>query len=97
MNADIAGLEIETPSANPRHLADKQASPTRMASGVESHRESLRKLGTAVRAAIGHGATWDEIFQAVQTAAVDAAEVGRPGAALAATFRASVHDGDDRF
>ena len=97
MNADIAGLDIETPPAKQRDLDAMLASPTRMAAGVEGHREALRKLGTAVMVAVDHGATWDEISQAVLAAAVTAAETGQPGAVLSATARASVHDGDDRF
>jgi hypothetical protein len=97
MNAQIAGMDIATPAANQRHLADKRESPTRMARSADSHREALRKLGTAVHVAVGNGATWDEIFEVVKAAAVNAAEEGKPGASLAATFRASVHDGDDRF
>ncbi len=97
MNADTVGVDIKTPPANQGHLADKLASPTRMARGVEGHRESLRKLGTAVRVAVSHGATWDEISQAVRAAVVDAAAEGQVGAVLAATARASIHDGDDRL
>ncbi len=97
MRADIAGLDVETPPANQRHLESKRSDPARMARSVTDHREALRKLGTAVHVAVAHGATGDEIFEAVRMAAANAAEVGNPGASLAATFRASVHDGDDRF
>jgi hypothetical protein len=97
MNAQIAGIEVTTPPAKQRDLDDMLASPTRMERGVEGHRESLRKLGTAVRVAVQHGATWEEIHQAVVEAAIIASEEGRPAAVLSATARASIHDGDDRF
>lgn len=97
MNADIAGLDVTTPPARQRDLVEMLASPTRMTRGVEGHREALRKLGTAVLAAAHHGATWEEILQAVQGAAIGAVEEGQPGAVLSATARASIHDGDDRF
>lgn len=97
MNADLAGLDIATPPAKQRDVADKLASPTRTARGIEGHRQSLHKLGTAVHVAAQHGATWREILQAVQAAAVDATEEGHPGAVLSANARACIHDGDDRF
>jgi hypothetical protein len=97
MNADIVGLDIETPPAHQRHLAETLAEPKRAANLAEAHSEGLRKLTTAAWVAASNGATWAEIIETVRAGVINAAEVGQNCAVSSATARAVNHDGDDRL
>lgn len=88
--APLAGVDL--PHA-PAHQLEDMKDPARLANWRHDHSEGLRKLQTAIKVAIGRGATWDEIRQAIDQAIMEAV----PGARLAAIARAHVHDGDDSF
>lgn len=88
--APLAGLEL--PRA-PAHQLDDMNDPERQSRLRDSHAEGLRKLQTAIKVALGHGATWAEIRETIDGAIMEDA----PGSRLSAIARAKVHGGDDSF
>lgn len=95
MTTDVEA--IQTPPANPRHLADQLADPARRQRLADGYDDGIRKLKTAAWVAASNGATWQEIVEAVRSGVADATEIGTPSAVSSATARARMHDGDDRL
>ncbi len=90
---DSGCVTVTTDRLLQRDLDDVANDPARMARNRESHAEGLRKLATAVRIAVGTGATREEI-EAVLRACTQPAEVD---ARRAIAARARTHDGDPTF
>lgn len=85
---------LRTPPAKERYLADD--TPQRVAQAKKAHIEALRKLAGAAGSAAAHGATWDEIREAVEKGVAEQVTEDRGYQAVAAaTARARVHGGDD--
>lgn len=86
-------MTLTTPPAKQRDVRDVLGDPARAERLKTEHTEGLRKLATAVEVAVGRGATREEILAVVTRAADELAQ----SSTLAATARARVHDGDDRY
>jgi len=86
-------MTLTTPPARQRDVTEALADPARIERARADHVEGLRKLATSAEAAAGRGATREEILAVVARTIDEFAATS----ALAATARARVHDGDDRF
>lgn len=87
---------METPPANPRYLDSR--TPEQIQSRREGRDEALRRLATRVEYAVDTGATWEEIRDTVEQAAIRAASIDNgKTAVLSACMRYRVNNGDDSF
>ncbi|BCJ65092.1 hypothetical protein [Polymorphospora rubra] len=82
---------VTTPPA--RHVAEVLADDARVERFQATHADALRKLATAVKVAVGSGATMAEILAVVEKTAPELASTDQ----LAANARAYVHNGDEAF